>query len=66
MHRLGSLTIAGARRFRPISRTMYTDANIPLAGPNSVVGRSMVIYDDFGPVARGERLACSTYYAKLH
>lgn len=58
-HRLGSLIIAGARKLRSISRALHTDANIPLSGHNTVIGRSLVIYADFGPVARGERLACS-------
>lgn len=38
---------------------IYTDRMLPLSGHNSIFGKSVVIYDDFGPKARGERLACS-------
>lgn len=58
-NRLGALSIAGRKAERQISRIMFTDVNLPLSGHNNVLGKSVVIYDDFGPVARGERLACS-------
>lgn len=58
-NRLGSLSIAGRKAERGISRKMFTDVNLPLSGHNNILGKSLVIYDDFGPVARGERLACS-------
>lgn len=58
-NRLGSLSIAGRKAERGISRKMFTDVNLPLSGHNNILGKSVVIYDDFGPVARGERLACS-------
>ncbi|XP_011706613.1 PREDICTED: uncharacterized protein LOC105461808 [Wasmannia auropunctata] len=32
---------------------------LSLSGPHSLFGKSLVIYDDHGPVARGDRLACS-------
>lgn len=32
---------------------------LALSGPNNILGKSLVIYDDNGPRARGERLACS-------
>ncbi|XP_037029000.1 uncharacterized protein LOC119069178 isoform X1 [Bradysia coprophila] len=59
INRLGSLSIAGSKAERGVSRRMFTDVNLPLSGHNSILGKSLVIYDDFGPVARGERLACS-------
>lgn len=58
-NRLGTLTIAGSKKHIAISRKMFTVPNLPLHGPNNVLGKSLVIYDDFGPKARGERLACS-------
>lgn len=58
-NRLGPLSIAGRKAERAISRKMFTDVNLPLSGHNNILGKSVVIYDDFGPVARGERLACS-------
>ncbi|KAJ6637646.1 hypothetical protein Bhyg_10377 [Pseudolycoriella hygida] len=58
-NRLGTLAIAGRKAERDVSRKMFTDVNLPLSGHNNILGKSLVIYDDFGPVARGERLACS-------
>lgn len=42
------------------SRYYYTDLFLPITGPNSIVGKSVVIYDEASPVQRGNRLACST------
>lgn len=42
-----------------VSRKLWTDPLLPLSGSQSVLGKSLVLYDDFGPKARGERLACS-------
>lgn len=56
----GSLSIAGSKRNTlKISRRVYTDERLPLSGASSIVGKSLVIYDDHGPVLRGDRLACS-------
>lgn len=41
-------------------RYFYTDPYLPLSGPHSILGRSLVIYDEFAPTQRGNRLACST------
>lgn len=58
--RLGTLGIAGAKvNAQKISRQIFTDSNLPLSGFSSIIGKSVVIYSDKGPVARGERLACS-------
>lgn len=56
----GSLSIAGSKRnsFK-ISRKIFTDERLPLSGASSVIGKSFVIFDDHGPVLRGDRLACS-------
>lgn len=56
--RFASLTIAGSKKFRSITRKVYTDQYISLSGSNSVIGKSFVIYDEFGPKARGNRFAC--------
>ncbi|KAL1494603.1 hypothetical protein ABEB36_010175 [Hypothenemus hampei] len=58
--RQGTLDISGkiADSDR-VSRKMWTDVLLPLSGPHSILGKSFVIYDDHGPKARGERLACS-------
>lgn len=58
--RLGKLDISGKyTNSDTIARKFFTDTLLPLTGFHSIVGKSLVIYDDFGPVARGERLACS-------
>ncbi|XP_015118809.1 uncharacterized protein LOC107042324 [Diachasma alloeum] len=60
LSRHGTLDIAGRKAEGPrISRKLFTDSSLPLSGPNSILGKSLVIYDDHGPVARGERLACT-------
>ncbi|XP_076266542.1 superoxide dismutase family protein Rsod [Rhynchophorus ferrugineus] len=58
--RQGTLDISGkiADSDR-ISRKLWTDPLLPLTGPHSILGKSFVLYDDHGPKARGERLACS-------
>lgn len=58
-NRLELLSIAGRKAERDVSRKMFTDVHLPLSGHNNILGKSLVVYDDFGPVARGERLACS-------
>uniref|UniRef100_T1H2Q3 Superoxide dismutase copper/zinc binding domain-containing protein n=1 Tax=Megaselia scalaris TaxID=36166 RepID=T1H2Q3_MEGSC len=59
--RLGKLTIAGGRHeAAKLSRKVFVDSNLPLSGRFNIIGKSLTIYDDFGPKARGERLACST------
>ncbi|XP_076765114.1 uncharacterized protein LOC143432228 [Xylocopa sonorina] len=58
--RHGTINIAGKKLDGAlISRKFFTDTMLALSGPNSILGRSLVIYDDHGPRARGERLACS-------
>lgn len=58
--RLGLLTVAGSKfNASRLSRKMFIDGNVPLMGRGSVIGKSLVIFHDHGPEARGERLACS-------
>lgn len=58
--RLGLLTIAGSKfNSSRLSRKMFIDDNVPLIGRTSVIGKSLVIFADHGPKARGERLACA-------
>ncbi|XP_046993173.1 uncharacterized protein LOC124605492 isoform X1 [Schistocerca americana] len=58
--RHGTLSIAGRKsESNKLTCRLYTDTHLPLSGPGSILGRSLVIYDDHGPKARGERLACS-------
>jgi hypothetical protein len=59
-NRLGTIAIAGSKENATrLSRKMFTDRHLPLSGIHKIVGKSIVIFDDHGPVARGERLACS-------
>lgn len=58
--RFGEISIAGSIvNAIPVSRRLFTDPNLHLSGFKSLIGKSVVIYDENGPVARGERLACS-------
>lgn len=58
--RHGTLSIAGKKRdAAALTRRVFTDGSLPLAGAHTVLRHSLVIYDDHGPVARGERIACS-------
>lgn len=58
--RQGTLEISGkiADSDR-VSRKVWTDTVLPLTGSRSILGKSVVLFDDHGPKARGERLACS-------
>jgi hypothetical protein len=59
--RHGTLNIAGRKvNGEKLTRRLFTDVHLPLSGAASVMGRALVLYDDNGPKARGERLACST------
>lgn len=58
-NRIGTITIAGSKKQRSVTRQLFTDGSLSLIGFNSIIGKSLVIYDDFGPKARGERLACA-------
>lgn len=61
--RHGTLNIAGRKaNGEKLTRRLFTDLQLPLSGAASVMGRAFVLYDDNGPKARGERLACSTIY----
>jgi len=58
--RLNSLSIAGNKlNAIGVSRYMFVDEYMSLFGINSIIGKSLVIYGDHGPEARGDRLACS-------
>lgn len=58
--RLDSLSIAGNKlNSIAVSRRMFVDEYMSLFGINSIIGKSLVIYGDHGPQARGDRLACS-------
>ncbi|PSN32762.1 hypothetical protein C0J52_15463 [Blattella germanica] len=61
--RLGTLSIAGRKKnAEKLTRRLFTDQLLPLSGSASIMGRTLVLYDDNGPKARGERLACSIIY----
>lgn len=58
--RHGTLEIAGRKvNASELTRKLFTDTMLPLSGSHALFGKSLVIYDDHGPVARGDRLACS-------
>ncbi|XP_042912063.1 uncharacterized protein [Parasteatoda tepidariorum] len=41
------------------NKVFYTDVQLPLSGPDKIVGKSLVIHDDTAPPHRGDRLACT-------
>ena len=53
------LTVAGGANEVNLTQRLFTDINLPLSGPQSIVGRSLVILDDNSPKQRGNRLACT-------
>lgn len=55
----GRLIIAGVAKEAKTTQRLFTDANLPLSGPQSIIGRSIVILDDNSPKQRGNRLACT-------
>ncbi|KYN36526.1 Superoxide dismutase [Cu-Zn], partial [Trachymyrmex septentrionalis] len=58
--RHGTLEIAGRKaNALKLTRRLFTDTMLSLSGSHSLFGKSLVIYDDHGPVARGDRLACT-------
>lgn len=68
---LGDLTSKSKRinisafRGSSLNKIFYRDLLLPLSGQYSIVGRSVVIHDETGPVVRGDRLAC-TVIKKVH
>ncbi|XP_071440833.1 uncharacterized protein Rsod [Hetaerina americana] len=58
--RHGTLKVAGGKASFASTKKFFTDSHLSLIGKHGVVGHSVVLYDDFGPKARGERLGCST------
>ncbi|KAG0723410.1 Superoxide dismutase [Cu-Zn] [Chionoecetes opilio] len=60
--RLGFLRVSGTVKGAPESQKMMTDANLPLSGPRSILGHSIVIFDDFAPKHRGDRMACMSIH----
>lgn len=58
-NKIGTIDIAGSKNTKMISRKLFTISDIPLSGNQKVLEKSVVIYDDYGPKARGNRLACS-------
>lgn len=57
--RHNSLYIAGSVREVAATQRLFTDTNLPLSGPNSILGHSIVLHDDYAPKHRGDRMACA-------
>lgn len=55
----GRLVIAGLANEVKTTQRLFTDTNLPLSGPQSIIGRSFVILDNNSPKQRGNRLACT-------
>ncbi|KAG8188407.1 hypothetical protein JTE90_007983 [Oedothorax gibbosus] len=41
------------------NKIFYTDIQLPLSGPDKIVGKSLVVHDDTAPPHRGDRMACA-------
>ena len=49
MNKLGLLNVAGRKRNIKDTIKFFTDSNLPLSGPHSIIGRSILIHDDHAP-----------------
>ena len=58
-HKHESLKVSGRKRDARNTVKFFTDSNLPLSGPHSIIGRSITIHDDFAPQHRGNRMACT-------
>jgi len=58
-HKHSLLSVAGETKDLARKKAFFTDSNLPLTGPASIVGRSLVIHDDKAPEHRGNRMACT-------
>ena len=53
------LEVAGKAIDASATRAFFTDENLPLSGPLTIIGRSLVLHDDKAPEHRGNRMACT-------
>ncbi|XP_071538692.1 LOW QUALITY PROTEIN: uncharacterized protein [Panulirus ornatus] len=63
--RHGRLKVSGTVRGVAATQSIITDTNLPLSGPNTILGHSVVIHDDHAPKHRGDRMACSGIYRRF-
>ncbi|KAK7069333.1 hypothetical protein SK128_014470, partial [Halocaridina rubra] len=63
--RHGELRVAGSVRSSSQTQKLFTDTNLPLTGPNTIIGHSIVIHDDFAPKHRGDRMACAGIHRRF-
>ena len=54
-----ALRVSGRKRDLRGTVKFFTDSNLPLSGPHSIIGKSITIHDDFAPKHRGNRMACT-------
>ena len=59
-NKLGRIEVAGRKENVAKTLRYFTDANLPLSGPTSVIGHSLLLLDDHAPEHRGDRMACTT------
>ena len=53
-----TLKVSGKKRDAKNTMAFFVDPNLPLSGPNTIIGRSIVIHDKNAPEHRGNRMAC--------
>uniref|UniRef100_T1J9S4 Uncharacterized protein n=1 Tax=Strigamia maritima TaxID=126957 RepID=T1J9S4_STRMM len=61
----GRLKIGARRSSLPLTRLFHVDVHLPLSGPNSIIGRTLAILDDFAPAFRGNRMSCAVIISTL-
>jgi len=64
VNKFGLLNVSGRKRDLKDTVKYFTDANLPLSGPHSIIGRSLVLFDDHAPQHRGDRMACTPIMRK--
>lgn len=63
--RHGTLKVSGTVRGVAQTQRLMTDTNLPLSGPKSILGHSIVIHDDHAPKHRGDRMACAGIHRRF-
>ena len=55
----GPLKVSGSIVTADKTRYVFSDRNLPLSGPHTILGHSIVIHDKLAPKHRGNRMGCA-------
>jgi hypothetical protein len=64
VNKVGLLNVAGRKQDLKNTVKYFTDSNLPLSGLHSIIGKSLVLFDDHAPQHRGDRMACTPILRK--